>query len=292
MLPSSVESLGKPTAASVSLGASPADGGMRFQKLAGSASELWTYRELLYFLAWRDLKIRYKQAVLGVLWAIIQPVFTMIVFTLLFGKLANLPSDGLPAPVFYLGGLVPWLYFSSTVTNVSMSLVGNADMLTKIYFPRVLLPAASAFGNMVDFAIGTVILLAIATFYGVPLTLKMMLWPLFALPLFMLALGVGMVLAALNVKFRDIRYVVPFAIQLCLFATPIIYPASMVPERYRALLFLNPLSGLMEGFRYALNPGIELDWFPIAASLSLIVALFAAAAVFFRRHERAFADYV
>jgi lipopolysaccharide transport system permease protein len=292
MLPSPAESLAEPVAASLVVKAAPTDGDTGLQKWASSAGELWTYRELLYFLALRDLKIRYKQAVLGVLWAIIQPVFTMVVFTLLFGKLANLPNDGLPAPVFYLSGLVPWLYFSGTVTNVSMSLVGNADMLTKIYFPRVLLPAASAFGNMVDFAIGTLILLVIAVLYGVPLTLKMALWPLFALPLFLLALGVGMVLAALNVKYRDIRYVVPFAIQLCLFATPIIYPASMVPERYRALLVLNPLSGVIEGFRYALNPGAALSWAPLAGSLSLIVALFVAAVVFFRRHERAFADYV
>jgi lipopolysaccharide transport system permease protein len=145
---------------------------------------------------------------------------------------------------------------------------------------------------MVDFAIGTVILLVVAVLYGVPLTFKMALWPLFALPLFMFALGVGMVLAALNVKFRDIRYVVPFAIQLCLFATPIIYPASMVPERYRGFLVLNPLSGLIEGFRYALNPAAELHWAPLAASLSLIVAIFVVAVVFFHRHERAFADYV
>ncbi|MGA8400531.1 MAG: ABC transporter permease [Stellaceae bacterium] len=292
MSSSPVESLGNPAAAPLPFNASPTNGKTGFQKLADTAGELWVYRELLYFFAWRDLKIRYKQAVLGVLWAIIQPVFTMVVFTILFGKLANLPNDGLPSPVFYLSGLVPWLYFSGTVTNVSMSLVGNADMLTKIYFPRVLLPAASAFGNMVDFAIGTAILLVVAILYGVPLTLKMALWPFFALPLFMLALGVGMVLAALNVKYRDIRYVVPFAIQLCLFATPIIYPASMVPERYRAFLVLNPLSGLIEGFRDALNPGVELNWGPLAASLSLIIALFVAAAVFFRRHERAFADYV
>lgn len=277
----------------VPIAAPSASGGRAGLRLfLGFADEIWRYRELLYFLAWRDLKVRYKQAVLGVLWGVIQPVFTMVVFTLLFGKLAKLPSDGLPPQVFYLAGLVPWAYFSTTVTTISMSLVSNADMLTKIYFPRILLPASSALGNIFDFMIGTVILVLMAVLYGVPLSAKMALWPLLVLPLFLLALSIGMVLAALNVKYRDIRYVVPFTIQLWLFATPIIYPVSMVPDVYRPLLVLNPLSGLVDAFRYTLNPGAELDVRLLLASLVAVVAVFTFAVVFFRRQERAFADYV
>jgi lipopolysaccharide transport system permease protein len=263
-----------------------------WHRIPGLFGEMWRYRELLYFLAWRDMKVRYKQAVLGITWAVIQPVFTMVVFTLLFGKLAKLPSDGLPGPVFYLAALVPWTYFSTTVATTSMSLVANADMLTKIYFPRLLLPASSALGNLVDFLIGTVILILVTSFYGVPFSRAAVIWPLLMVPLFVLTLSVGMVLAALNVKYRDIRYVVPFGIQLCLFATPIIYPVSMVPERLQPLLILNPLSGLIEAFRYALNPAMAIDWTRIGESLVAIAVLFLFAVIFFRKHERAFADFV
>lgn len=263
-----------------------------WRRAPGLIGEMWRYRELLYFLAWRDMKVRYKQAVLGIAWAVIQPVFTMVVFTLLFGKLAKLPSDGLPGPVFYLAALVPWTYFSTTVATTSMSLVSNAEMLTKIYFPRLLLPASSALGNLVDFLIGTVILILVAAFYGVPLTQAAVIWPLFMVPLFVLTLSMGMLLAALNVKYRDIRYVVPFGIQLCLFATPIIYPVSMLPERLQPLLILNPLSGLIEAFRFALNPAMAIDWTRIGTSLVAIAVFFVFAVVFFRRHERAFADFV
>jgi lipopolysaccharide transport system permease protein len=223
---------------------------------------------------------------------VIQPLFTTVVFTILFGKLANLPNDGMPPSVFYLSGLVPWLYFSSTVTNVSMSLVSNADILTKIYFPRILLPTAVAGGNLVDFVIGAVIVMVTAVICGVHPSFSWLLWPLLMVPTLVLSLSVGMILAALNVKYRDIRYVVPFAIQLWLFATPIIYPASLVPEQYRLLLGLNPLSGLIEVFRHSLNPNVVLHWDLLATSLAITIGLFIGAIAFFTRSERAFADYV
>ena len=260
-------------------------------KVSEALRELHAYRELAFFLAWRDIKVRYKQAVLGVSWAVIQPLFTMVIFTILFGRLANLPSDGLPPAVFYLAGLVPWLYFSSTVTNASMSLIGNADMLTKIYFPRVLLPTAVAGGNLVDFLIGTVIMALMAVAYGVPIGITWTLWPLLMVPLFVLSLGIGMILAALNVRYRDIRYVVPFGIQILLFATPIIYPASLIPDKYQILFALNPLSGLIEGFRYALNP-TSMHWDLFAASLATTAAVFFGAWIFFSKSERSFADHV
>jgi lipopolysaccharide transport system permease protein len=254
--------------------------------------ELFRYRELAFFLAWRDVKVRYKQAVLGILWAVIQPVLTMVVFTVLFGKLANLPHDGLPPAIFYLTGLVPWLYFSSTMTNASMSLVGNAEMLTKIYFPRMLLPIAVAGGNLVDFFIGSVIVMVMAITFGVMPGMSWLLWPLLLVPLLVLSLSIGMIMAALNVKYRDIRYVVPFTIQLWLFATPVVYPVALVPERYRALLGLNPLSGLVEAFRHSLDPTTPLHWDLLLVSFALTTVLLVGAVVFFGRSERAFADYV
>jgi lipopolysaccharide transport system permease protein len=261
-------------------------------KITRALEELYRYRELAFFLAWRDVKVRYKQAVLGILWAVIQPVLTMVVFTLLFGKLAGLGSDGLPPSIFYLSGLVPWLYFSSTITNASMSLVGNADMLTKIYFPRMLLPIAVAGGNLIDLAIGTGILLVMALILGVAPALSWLLWPLLVVPLAILSVSIGMVLAALNVKYRDIRYVVPFTIQLWLFATPIVYPVSLVPEHYRPLLALNPLTGFIEVFRHSLDPATPLHWELLLSSISMTIVLFAAAVAFFTRSERAFADHV
>lgn len=261
-------------------------------KIVRALQELFRYRELAFFLAWRDVKVRYKQAILGILWAVIQPVLTMVVFTLLFGKLANLPNDGMPPAIFYLSGLVPWLYFSSTITNVSMSLVSNAEMLTKIYFPRLLLPIAVAGGNLVDFFIGSAIAAAMAVAFGVMPAVSWLLWPVLMVPLLVLSLSIGMVLAALNVKYRDIRYVVPFTLQLWLFATPIVYPVSLVPERYRALLALNPLSGLVEAFRHSLDPATTLHWDLLIASIAVTAVLFVGAIVFFARSERAFADYV
>jgi lipopolysaccharide transport system permease protein len=258
----------------------------------GTFSELWDYRELFFFLAWRDLKIRYKQTVLGILWAIIQPVFTMVIFTIVFGQVANVPSEGLPRPIFYLSALLPWIYFSSTLSIAGLSLVGNAELLTKIYFPRIILPAAAALGTLVDFLVGFAILLGFILYYGLPLGWTLLLWPVLLVPLLMLSLGLSAFLAALNVKYRDVKYAIPFGIQLLLFMTPIIYPSSVFPEKFRWLLVLNPLSGLIEAFRYASVPSYPANWAMLAYSLAEIAVVFALGVLYFRRTEKAFADIV
>jgi lipopolysaccharide transport system permease protein len=254
--------------------------------------ELWTYRELFYFFAWRDVKVRYKQTVLGIAWAVIQPFLTMVVFTLLFGRLANIPSDGIPRPVFYFSALLPWTYLSTTVSNAGMSLVSNAGLLTKIYFPRIILPASVALSGVMDFLIGSAFLAGFIAYYHIPLSWHLLLWPVLAVPLVLLALSVGMLLAALNVRYRDIKYVIPFGIQLWLFITPIIYPTSIVPEEYQWLMALNPLSGLIEAFRYSLVSSLSVHWNVVGISLATTTALFVAAVIFFRRTERTFADII
>lgn len=254
--------------------------------------EIWAYRELIYFLAWRDVKVRYKQTVLGVLWAVLQPFFTMVVFTLLFGQLAKIPTDGIPGPIFYFSALVPWIYFSSTLTNAGMSLVANRDLLTKIYFPRFILPAAAALGNLMDFLISSVFLIGFIVYYKISLGWSLLLWPVLVVLLMLLSLSLGAFFAALNVKYRDIRYVLPFLIQLFMFATPIIYPASMVPERFQWLLALNPLSGLIEAFRYVVVPSHAFDWNLLMPSVVITAVLFVAGAAYFKSAEKVFADIV
>src|SRR6266850_2300325 len=229
--------------------------------------ELWAYRELIYFLAWRDVKVRYKQTVLGVLWAVIQPFFTMVIFTLLFGQLAKIPTAG-------------------------MSLVANSGLLTKIYFPRVILPAAAALSNLVDFLISSVFLVGFIFYYEIPLGWNLLLWPVLVVLLILLALSLGMFFAALNVKYRDIKYALPFFIQLLLFATPIIYPASMIPARFQWLLALNPLSGLIEMFRYVVVPTRSVDWNILGISVAIIGVFFIAAVAYFKSTEKAMADLV
>lgn len=254
--------------------------------------ELWAYRELVYFLAWRDVKVRYKQTVLGVLWAVIQPFFTMVVFTLLFGQLARIPTDGMPGPIFYFSALVPWIYFSSTVTSAGMSLVANSGLLTKIYFPRIILPTAAALSNLMDFLISSVFLIGFVVYYKIPIGWHLLLWPALVLLLILLALSLGAFFAALNVKYRDIKYALPFLIQLLMFATPIIYPASMIPERFQWLLALNPLSGFIQGFRYIVAPTQALDWNFLGLSAAITAALFVAGVAYFRTTEKAMADLV
>jgi lipopolysaccharide transport system permease protein len=258
----------------------------------GMLRELWAFRELVYFLAWRDIKVRYKQTVLGVLWAVIQPFFTMVVFTLLFGQLAKIPTDGMPGPIFYFSALVPWIYFSSTVTNAGMSLVQNSGLLTKIYFPRIILPAAAALSNLVDFLVGSLFLIGFLAYYGTPPGLSLLLWPVLVALLMLLALGLGAFFAALNVKYRDIKYALPFFIQLLLFATPIIYPASIVPERFQWLLALNPLSALIEAFRYVVAPGRSVGWSALWVSFVVTGAVFVAGVAYFRKTEKTMADLV
>jgi len=257
-----------------------------------AVSELWRYRELFYFLAWRDVKLRYKQTALGVAWAVLQPLMTMIVFTLLFGKLGNMPSDGIPYPLFYFGALLPWMYFAAALANSGNSLVANAGLVTKVYFPRVILPTSAAVSGLVDLLIGFVLLIGIMAYYRVVPGWTMLLWPPLTLLLFILALGVSLILAALNVKYRDVKYTLPFLVQLWLFATPVIYPTSLIPERYRVLAGLNPLSGVIDGFRAALNPTKQVDWQLLAISTIVTSVVFTLAVVYFRRSERAFADIV
>lgn len=254
--------------------------------------ELWQYRELVYFLAWRDVKVRYKQTILGVVWAVIQPFFTMLIFTLLFGQLAKLPTGGMPGPVFYFTALVPWIYFSSTVTNAGMSLVVNGGLLTKIYFPRILLPAAAALGNLMDFLVSSLFLAGFIVYYEIPLGWNLFLWPVLVALLVLLSLSLGAFFAALNVKYRDIKYALPFAIQLLMFTTPIIYPASMVPEKFQWVLALNPLSGLIEAFRYVVVPSHALDWELLNSSVIIIGAFFILAMAYFKSTEKTMADLV
>ena len=217
--------------------------------------ELWAYRELLYFLTWRDIKVRYKQTVLGVAWAILQPVVSMVVFTLFFGRLAHMPSDGIPYPIFAYAGLLPWTFVSNAVAGAGDSLVGSAALVTKVYFPRLVIPCAAVCAALVDFAIAAVVLFGMMLWYGMALHWQMlMLAPLAAIAA-LLAAAVGMWMSALNVKYRDVRYALPFLIQVWMFATPIIYPASIVPEKWRWLLAFNPLTGVIEGFRSALFGG-------------------------------------
>lgn len=258
----------------------------------GTIREVWAYRELVYFLAWRDVKVRYKQTVLGVLWAVIQPFFTMVLFTLLFSQLAKIPTDGIPGPIFYFSALVPWIYFSSTVTNAGMSLVANSGLLTKIYFPRLILPAAAALGSLVDFLISSVFLIGFIVYYEVPFGWNLLLWPVLVVLLMLLTFGLGAFFAALNVKYRDIKYALPFFIQLLLFATPIIYPASMIPERFQWLLALNPLSALIQAFRYAVFPHRIVDWNILAISAAVTAVLFLAGVAYFKSTEKAMADLV
>jgi homopolymeric O-antigen transport system permease protein len=254
--------------------------------------DLWRYRELFYFLAWRDVKVRYKQTALGVAWAVLQPLMTMAIFTLLFGKLGNMPSDGIPHPLFYFGALLPWTYFSATLTNSGNSLVANANLLTKVYFPRVILPTSAAFSGLVDFAVGCVLLVGMMAYYRVVPSWELLLWLPLVVLLFALTLGVSMILAALNVKYRDVKYTLPFLIQFWLFATPVIYPLSIIPERYRLFIALNPLTGIIDAFRASLVPGKQIDWQLLLISSLITLAIFYTAVLYFKKTERAFADIV
>lgn len=253
--------------------------------------DLWHYRDLLYILTERDIKVRYKQTILGALWAIIQPLFTMLIFTLFFGRLAGMPSDGIPYPIFAYAGLLPWTFFSNAVTNSGNSLVGNSNLITKVYFPRMIIPIASVGAGLVDFAIAFSLLIVLMFYYGVSLTLNILMLPVLVILTTLLAIGIGMWMSALNVKYRDIRYALPFLIQLGMFATPIIYPASLVPEKWRWLLSLNPLTGIIEGYRSAFFAR-PFDWFGLAVSAVITFLILVYSAYTFRKMEKTFADIV
>jgi lipopolysaccharide transport system permease protein len=253
--------------------------------------DLWSHRELFFILAWRDVKVRYKQSALGVIWVILQPFLTMIIFTLLFGRLARIPSEGEPYAIFSYAGLLPWTFFSSAVTTSANSLVNSSNIITKVYFPRLLIPAAAVGAALVDLAIASLLLVVIIPLYKASFHLSMMmLFPLIVLTA-ITAAGVGIYTSALNVKYRDIRHALPFAIQIWMFVTPVIYPVSFLPQRWRWLLGLNPLSGIIEGFRAAIF-GHPLSWQGLAVSTAIAAGLFMTGAYSFRRLERQFADVI
>ena len=254
--------------------------------------DLWAYRELLYFLTWRDLKVRYKQTALGVAWAVIQPLFTMLIFTLFFGRLAKVPSDGVPYPVFVYAGLLLWTFFSNAVSHSGNSLVGNSNLLTKVYFPRAIIPGAAVAAGLVDLFIAFGVLVVLMIYYHVSISWTIILLPALIGLTTLLALGMGMWTSALNVKYRDIRYALPFIIQLWMFVSPVIFPASFVPEKWRWAMALNPLTGIIEGFRSALFGRTPFDWFAIGISTAITFAILLYAAYTFRRMERTFADIV
>lgn len=252
---------------------------------------LWAYRELLYFLTWRDVKVRYKQTLLGAAWAIIQPLFTMIIFSLLFGRLAGIKSDGIPYPIFAYAGLLPWTFFSNAVTASGNSLVGNSNLITKIYFPRIIIPTAAVGAGLVDFVLSFLVLIPLMFHYRVSVTASLVWLPLMVFLITFLALAVGMWMSALNVKYRDIRYALPFVIQLWMFVSPIIYPASMLSSKLKLVLALNPLTGIIENFRASLL-GRPMNWSSLALSAAITLAVFVFSAYSFRRMERTFADLV
>jgi lipopolysaccharide transport system permease protein len=253
--------------------------------------DLWAYRELLYFLVWRDVKVRYKQTVLGALWAILQPLTTMLIFTYFFGKLARIPTDGIPYPIFFYTGLLLWGYFSGAVTSGANSLLGNTNLITKVYFPRLIIPAAAVGAGLVDFAIASVLLMGLLVYYSFPVTLSyLMLLPLVMLTT-LFALGMGIWLSSLNVRYRDVRYALAFVIQVWMFISPIIYPATLVPQEWRWVTALNPLTGIIESFRAALF-GKPFPWLALSYSAGFTLVLLVYAAHKFRRMERHFAEYL
>jgi lipopolysaccharide transport system permease protein len=252
--------------------------------------ELWEYRELLVFFAWRDIKVRYKQTILGALWAIIQPFFTMVIFSLFFGRLAHVPSDGVPYPIFSYTALVPWTFFATALAQASNSLVSSANMIKKIYFPRLALPIATVLAGLLDFALAFIVLLGMMFFYRMVPTINIIWLPFFLLLALVTSLGVSLWLSAMNVQFRDVRYTIPFLTQVWLFLTPIAYPSSSIPEPWRTLYGINPMAGVVEGFRWAL---LGTDTAPgpmIVVSSVVALVLFLSGALYFRRMEQSFAD--
>jgi lipopolysaccharide transport system permease protein len=251
----------------------------------------WTYRELLYFLVWRDVKIRYKQTLLGAAWAIIQPLLTMLIFTFIFGKLAKIDSHGIPYPVFAYAALLPWTFFANAITTSGNSIVGSAHVITKVYFPRMIIPVAAVCAGLVDLAVAFPMLLALMFYYHIGLTLNFLfLFPLLLLTT-LLAIAVGMWLSAVNVKYRDVKFAIPFLIQIWMYLSPVAYPSSVVPARWRLLFSLNPVVGIIEGYRAALI-GQAFEWKSIVISVAVIGALLVFSSSQFRKMEKSFADIV
>jgi lipopolysaccharide transport system permease protein len=261
-------------------------------KVSVDFAELWEYRSLLYFLIWRDLKVRYKQTVMGASWAILQPFLTMVIFSLFFGRLAEIPSDDIPYPIFSFSALVPWTFFATGLLQASMSLVTNSNMVKKIYFPRLLMPTAAVLAGLVDFLLAFSVLCVMVWVYDISLTTRVVLLPFFMLVALITSLGVGYWFAAMNVQFRDVRYIVPFVIQAWLFLTPIAYPSSLLSEPWRTVYAINPMAGVIEGFRWALVGSGSPPGLMLAVSTMVSLVVFAGGVYYFRKMEKYFADVI
>lgn len=288
------ETAERPTAATPSHLATPERHALIKSEEAGvqlNLGELWHYRELLYFLTLRDIKVRYKQTLMGVAWVIIQPLTTVLIFTLVFNRFVRLDTGPLPYPLFALSGLLLWLFFANAVTNSTHSLVSNANLITKVYFPRLFIPAASVGAGLVDLGVAFLLLIALSFYYGVALTLNVLVLPLFVLMMALLALGVGLLSAAVTVKYRDLRHALPFIIQLWMFASPVIYPTSIVPPKWKWLVTINPVAGIIEGFRASLT-GSAFDWVHVFISAVIILVVLVCSIYTFRGFEDTFADVV
>jgi lipopolysaccharide transport system permease protein len=253
---------------------------------------IWQHRELLYFLVWREVKVRYKQTALGVAWALLQPLMTMAIFTVIFGLLVKMPSDGLPFPLFAYAALLPWTYFSEAMSRSSISLVGDAQLIRKVYFPRLIMPLSAVASPAVDFGLAFVLLLGMMTWYGVNPTWGIVLLPAFLLLALITALAVGLWLSALNVRYRDVRHTIPFLTQCWMYASPVVYPVSIVPEGWRTLYAINPMVGVIEGFRWGLLGNESPDVGVIAVSAMVIIGLLIGGLIFFKRMEQTFADVI
>jgi lipopolysaccharide transport system permease protein len=253
---------------------------------------VWRYRELLYFLVWREVKIRYKQAALGVAWAVVQPLFTVLIFTFIFGIFARFPSDGLPYPVFALAAVLPWTYFAEALRRGATGLVADADLVRKIYFPRLIIPVAGVTSPLVDFLFGLVILVGVMLWYGIVPGWTMLLLPFWLFITLSLALAIGLWLGPINVRYRDVMHTLPFVTQVWMFATPIVYPLSMIPQKWQALYSINPMVGIIEGFRWSLLGTGQPHMLSIGISLSVITLALIGGSVYFRKMERSFADVI
>lgn len=290
---SSTQTIEQPDSTAVAL---PGSYHLRIQPTTGWISlqlkDLWAYRELLYFFVWRDIKVRYKQTALGAAWAVIQPLFTMLIFSLFFGRLAKVPSDGIPYPLFAYAALAPWTFFSQGLTQSADSLVGQGNLIKKVYFPRLAIPLSSVSAGLVDFSISFIVLLVLMVRYRVQPTHNLIWLPCLLLLAFATSLGVGLWLSALNVRFRDVKYAVPFLVQFWMFATPIAYPSSLLNERWRPILALNPMVGVVEGFRWALLGAKTAPGPMIMVSAAAAVCTLVGGAFYFRRMEKSFADIV
>jgi lipopolysaccharide transport system permease protein len=254
--------------------------------------ELWNYRELLYFFVWRDIKIRYKQTAIGAAWAVLQPFLTMLVFSLFFGRLAHIPSEGLPYPIFYYSALLPWMYFASALQNATNTIVENQRLITKVYFPRLALPLSAVLSGLVDFGISFLMFIAMMIYYRIHPSAALLWLPLFLLLAVLTALGVGLWLSALNAIYRDVRYVLPFLVQFWMFASPVAYPSSLVPEKWRWLYGLNPMAGVIEGFRWSLAGGGERPGRLIFVSAGVVLVVLLSGVAYFQKMETTVADVV